>query len=93
MHTETVNLGITHGQPSLDVCDSIITALSYNDFPSHHQGKGHIILNHVRRYSNARFFPSDADNRQVVALSFAAQGIHNHIHLFGGDNEPLDHSP
>jgi hypothetical protein len=42
-----------------------------------------IILSHDRSYSNARFFPRDADSRQVVAVSFAAQGIRNHIHLTG----------
>jgi hypothetical protein len=54
---ETVDLGITCGQPSLNVCDSLITALSCIDFPSQYQGKGHIILSHARRYSNAGFFP------------------------------------
>jgi hypothetical protein len=34
IHMETVNLRITLGQPSLDVCDSFITALSCNNFPS-----------------------------------------------------------
>jgi hypothetical protein len=33
-HMETVDLGITFGQPSLDMCDSLVTVLSYNDFPS-----------------------------------------------------------
>jgi hypothetical protein len=78
---ETVNLGIAHGQPFFDVCDSIITALSCNDFPSQHWGEGHIILNHVRRYSNVGFFPSEADSRLVVAVRLAAQDIYNHIHL------------
>jgi hypothetical protein len=32
-------------------------------------------------YSNARFFPRDTDNRQVVAVSFVAQGIYNQICL------------
>jgi hypothetical protein len=83
INMETVDLRITFGQPPLDMCDSLITALSCNDFPSQQQGEGHIVLSHVRRHSNARFFPSDADSRQVVALSFAVQGIHNHIHLTG----------
>jgi hypothetical protein len=59
--------------------DSLIIALSCNDFPSQHWGEGHIIQSPVRRYSNAGFFPNDAYNRQVVAVSFAAQGIRNHI--------------
>jgi hypothetical protein len=83
IHTEIVDLGITLSQPSLDMCDSFITALSCNDFPSQQWGEGHIILSHVRRYSNARFFPSDADCRQVVVVSFVAQGTRNHIHLTG----------
>jgi hypothetical protein len=63
IQTKTVDLRITLGQPSLDMHFIFITALSCNDFPSQHQGEGHIILSHVRRYSNARFFPSDADSR------------------------------
>jgi hypothetical protein len=65
------------------VCDSRIDALSCNDFPSQHWGGSHIILSHDRGYSNARFFPRDTDNRKVVAVSFAAQGIYNHIRLTG----------
>jgi hypothetical protein len=80
-YTETVDLRITFDQPPLDVGDSLVTALSCNDFPSQHWGEGHIILSHVQRHSNAGFFPSDADSRQVVAVSFTAQGIHNHIRL------------
>jgi hypothetical protein len=53
IHAETVDLGITLSQPSLDMCDSYITSLSYNDFPSQQWGEGHIILSHVRRYSNS----------------------------------------
>jgi hypothetical protein len=34
-------------------------------------------------YSNARFFPGDNDSGQVVAVSFANQGIRNHIRLTG----------
>jgi hypothetical protein len=83
IHAETVDLGITVGQPSLDMCDSLITSLSCNDFPSQHWDEGHVILSHVWRYSNAGFFPSEADNRQVVEVSFAAQGIHSHICLTG----------
>jgi hypothetical protein len=56
IHTKTVDLRITLGQPPLDMCDSIITALSCNDFPSQQWGEGHIILSHVWRYSNAGFF-------------------------------------
>jgi hypothetical protein len=83
VHVEIVDLGITLSQPSLDMCDSYITALSCNDFPSQHWGEGHIILNHVRRYSNVGFFPSDENSRKVVAVSFMAQGIRNHICLTG----------
>jgi hypothetical protein len=83
IHTETVNLKITFGQPPLDMHDSFITALSCNDFPSQQRGEGHIILSHVWRHSNSRFFPSEADSRQVVAVSFVAQGIRNHIRLTG----------
>jgi hypothetical protein len=72
VHVEIVDLGITLSQPSLDMCDSYITALSCNDFPSQHWGEGHIILYH-----------SDENSRKVVAVSFMAQGIHNHIHLTG----------
>jgi hypothetical protein len=65
------------------MCDSFITALSCNDLHSQQWGEGHIILSHVRRYLNAGFFPSDADSRHVIAVNFAAQGIHNHIRLTG----------
>jgi hypothetical protein len=34
IHTKIVNIRITFGQPPLDICDSLITALSCNDFPS-----------------------------------------------------------
>jgi hypothetical protein len=37
--------------------------LSCNDFPSQHWSESHIILSHVRRYSNARFLPSVTDSR------------------------------
>jgi hypothetical protein len=83
IHKETVNLRITFGQPPLDIRDSLITALSYNDFPSQHWGEGHIILSHVRRHSNARFFPSDAESRQIVVVSFMTRDICNHICLTG----------
>jgi hypothetical protein len=63
--------------------DSLITALSYNDFPSQQRGKGHIILSHVWRHSNAGFFSSDAGSRHVVAVSLTTQGIHNRIRLTG----------
>jgi hypothetical protein len=78
-HTETIDLGIALGQSSLNVCDSLITALSCNDFPSQQWGEGDIIPSHVRRYSNAGFFPSEADSRQVDAMSFVTHGIRNHI--------------
>jgi hypothetical protein len=65
------------------MCDSHITALSCNDLPSQHRGEGHIILGHVRWYTSARFFPSEADSRHVVAVSFVAQGIRNHNLLTG----------
>jgi hypothetical protein len=83
IHKEIVNLRITFGQPPLNMRDSLITALSYNDFPSQHWGEGHIILSHVWRHSNAGFFPSDAESRQVVAMSFMTQGIRNPICLTG----------
>jgi hypothetical protein len=34
IHTETVDLRITFGQPPLDMRDSFITTLRCNDFPS-----------------------------------------------------------
>jgi hypothetical protein len=63
------------------MCDSFNTALSCNGFPSQQWGEGHIILSHVKRYSNVGFFPSDADSKQIVVVSFATQGIRNHIRL------------
>jgi hypothetical protein len=33
IHAKTVDLRVTFGQPPLNVCDSLIVALSYNDFP------------------------------------------------------------
>jgi hypothetical protein len=63
IHMKIVDLRVTFGQPPLNVCDSLIAALSCNDFPSQHQGEGHIILNHDRSYSNTKFFPRDGDNR------------------------------
>jgi hypothetical protein len=63
------------------VCDSHIDALSYNDFPSQHQGEGHIILSCDRGYLNARFFPRDTDSGQVVTVSSVTQGICNHVCL------------
>jgi hypothetical protein len=83
IHVKIVNFRVTLSQPPLNVCDSRIDAQSGNDFPSQHLGEGHIILSHDRGYSNARFFPGDTDSRQVVAVSFAAQGICNHIRLTG----------
>jgi hypothetical protein len=82
-HMKIVDLRVTFSQPSLNVCESHIDALSCNDFPSQHRGEGHIILRHDRGYSNARFFPEDTDSRQVAKVSFVTQGIHNHIRLTG----------
>jgi hypothetical protein len=83
IHTKTVDLRVNFGQSPLDMRDFLITTLSCNDFPSQHQGEGHIILRRDRRYSNTRFFPNDINNRQVVAVRFAAQGIRNHIRFTG----------
>jgi hypothetical protein len=63
---------VTFGQPPFIVPDSLITALSYNDFPSHHRGDGHIIQSPARRYVNARLFPRDADSREAIVVSFVA---------------------
>jgi hypothetical protein len=57
IHAKTVDLSVTSGQPPLNVCDSLIAALSCNDFLFSSQGESHIILSHDRSYSNARFFP------------------------------------
>jgi hypothetical protein len=81
IHVKIVDFRVTFSQHSLNVCDSRIDALSCNDFPSQHWGEGHIILSNDGGYSNSSFFTRDTDNRQVVAVSFAAQGIYNHIHL------------
>jgi hypothetical protein len=75
IHMETVDLRVTFSQSPLDMRDSLITALSCNDFPSQQWGKGHVIPSHVRRHSNAKFFHNDADSRQVVVVSFVAQGL------------------
>jgi hypothetical protein len=83
INADTVDLGISFDQPCLDMGGSFIMALSCNDLPSQHQCEDHIILSHVMRYSNTGFFPRDADNRQVVAVSLAAQGIHNTFTLQG----------
>jgi hypothetical protein len=83
IHMETIDLRITFSQPPLDMCNSLITTLSHNDFPSQQWGEGYIILSHVWRHSNVGFFPSDAYSRQVVAVSLAAQNIRKHIHLAG----------
>jgi hypothetical protein len=83
IHMKIVDFRVTFSQPPLNVCDSRIDALSYNDFPSQHWGEGHIILSQDRLYLNIRFFPRDTDNRQVVAVSFVTQGICNHIRLTG----------
>jgi hypothetical protein len=83
IHMETVDLRVTFGEPPFNVCDSLIAALSCNDFPSQHRGEGHIVQSLARRNANARLFPKDADSKQVVVVSFAAQGIRNHIHLTG----------
>jgi hypothetical protein len=83
IHVKIVDFRVTFSQPSLNVCDSHIDALSCNDFPSQHQGEGHIILSHDRGYPNTRFFPGDTDSGQVVTVSFATQGICNHVCLTG----------
>jgi hypothetical protein len=83
IHAKTIDFMVTFSQPPLNVCDSCIDALSCNDFPSQYWGEGHIILSHDRGYSNTRFFLRDTDNRQVVAVSFVAQGICIHIRLTG----------
>jgi hypothetical protein len=83
IHTETVDLGITLGQPPLDVGNSFITALSCNDFPSQQQSEGHITLGHDGRNTSAGISPSDAASRQVATLSFAVQSIYNHIRPTG----------
>jgi hypothetical protein len=80
-HMKIVDFRFTFSQPPLNMCDSGIDALSYNDFPSQHRGEVHIILSHDRSYLNARFFLRDADSRQVVAVSLVAQGVRNHIRL------------
>jgi hypothetical protein len=63
IHTETVDLSITFGQTSLDMCNSFINAMSCYDFPSQRRGEGHIKLSHVTRYSKVGLFPCDADSR------------------------------
>jgi hypothetical protein len=83
IHAKIVDFMVTFSQPSLNVCDSCIDALSYNDFPSQHRGESHIILSHDRGYMNTRFFPRDTNNRQVIIVSFATQGICNHVCLTG----------
>jgi hypothetical protein len=81
IHAKTVDFRDTFNQPSLNVCDSYINALSCNDFPSQHWGEDHIILSHDRGYPNARFFVGGTDSGQVVTVSFATQGICNHVCL------------
>jgi hypothetical protein len=81
IHAKIVDLRVTFIQPSLNMCDSHIDALSYHDFPSQHRGEGHIILSHDRGYSNARFFLGDTDSSRLVTVSFVTQGIRNHICL------------
>jgi hypothetical protein len=81
IHTKIVDFRVTFSQPPLNVCDSRIDALSCNDFPSQHQGEGHIILSHDGNYLNARLFLGDANNRQVDAVSFTTQSIRNHVRL------------
>jgi hypothetical protein len=63
IHTKRVDLRVAFGQPPLNVCNSLITALSCNDFPSQHRGEGHIILSNDRSYLNTRLFPGDVDSR------------------------------
>jgi hypothetical protein len=62
IHAKIVDLRVTFSQPSLNVRDSHIDALSYNDFPSQHRGEGHIILSQDREYLDSRFFPGDSDS-------------------------------
>jgi hypothetical protein len=81
IHVKIVDFRVTFSQPSLNVCDSRIDALSYNDFPSQHRGEVHIILSPDRGYPNARFFLGDTDSGQVVIVSFVSQGICNHVCL------------
>jgi hypothetical protein len=83
IYVKIFDFRVTFSQPSLNVCDPRIDALSCNDFSSQRRGEGHIILSHDRGYSNARFFPGDTDSRQVVVVSFVTQGIRNHIRLTG----------
>jgi hypothetical protein len=83
IHMKTVDLWVTFGQPPLEMHDSFIIALSCNNFPSQHWGESHNIQSHARKYLNAGFFPTDANSRQVVAVSIAAQGICNYIHFPG----------
>jgi hypothetical protein len=83
IHMKTIDFRVTFSQPSLNMCDSRIDALSYNNFPFQHQGEGHIILSHDKGYPNARFFPGDTDSGQVVTVSFATQDIYNHVCLTG----------
>jgi hypothetical protein len=83
IHTETIVLRITFGQPPLNVCDSLIAALSCNDFPSQHWGKCHIVQSPDRRYLNVGFFPNHDDSGQVVAVDFVAQVIRNQICFTG----------
>jgi hypothetical protein len=78
IHAKIVDFRVTFSQPSLNVCDSRMDALSCDDFPSQHRGEGHFILSHDREYPNARFFTGDTDSGQVVIVSFATQGIYNH---------------
>jgi hypothetical protein len=47
IHMKVVDLRVTFGQPPLDMHDSLIIALSYNDFPSQHWGESHIVQSHV----------------------------------------------
>jgi hypothetical protein len=71
IHAKTVEFRVTFSQPSLNVCDSHIDALSCNDLPSQHRGEGHIIQSHDRGYLNAIFLPGDSDIGLVVIVSFA----------------------
>jgi hypothetical protein len=83
IHAKIVDLRVTFSQPSLNVRDSRIDALSCNDFLSQHWGEGHIILSQDRGYSDARFFSGDSDSGQVVTVRFMTQGICNHVCLTG----------
>jgi hypothetical protein len=64
IHMETTNLGITLSQPSLDVGYTNILLLTDNDSPPPQGwGEGHTVECYVWRYSDARFFSGEVNNR------------------------------